>query len=152
MPLITGDLNVANIRILAPLIYIIPTFFLYCILLKIIFFSSAKTRFKTSFYALFAVSAINNMLYSIFYFLFYRVTNAPIFLSFLSLFPERHFLLTLVPWIMFHTMYTQNFLDLTIAFNRFTVIYMQTKYKAFWRRHLLWIIIFACSIGSIFNW
>ncbi|KAE9553371.1 hypothetical protein FO519_003434 [Halicephalobus sp. NKZ332] len=146
MTAITGDLTVANMRVLGPLIYIIPTFLLYFLLLKIIFFSKNREKFRTSFYSLFGVSAINNMVYCIFYFIFYRTTNAPIFLPLLSLLPERHFLLTMVPWIMFHAMYTQNFLDCIIAFNRFTVIYLKTNYRNFWKKHLLQILVTDVAI------
>lgn len=133
---------------LLALIYIIPSIYLYSVILYIIFFSSVKHKFSSSFYGLFGFSAINYIFHSVSYYILFRLINIPFFFSFVESWPNENILYLIGYAIGYYAFAVTNFCNLAISFNRFTIFILKNSYNTFWIRWLKWII-FGCIIIPI---
>ena len=132
-----------NLRFLLPLIYIIPTYFLYLFLLFTVFLSRMKQKFSGSFCKLFGAASIYYFIYSIIYYLNVRVTTAPIIIPFVKSWGVRGFLPTFLQTASFYLLNCTHLFSASLSLNRFTVFALRASYQPFWDRYLKYIIGFC---------
>ena len=137
---------------LFPLIYMIPTYVLYCMELFVMFINRKRTQFAGSFFHIWVTSAINNLLCSILYFLINKGTEAPALYGFYSLLPESGFFPTLFMFILYFSGAFQSIIDLVLCFNRFTVVLLGTKYRDFWHNYGKYFIFVPFLIPVLMTW
>lgn len=122
----TNTASKNNLIVILPFIYIIPSFILYFIVLYVLLFSKASKKFlKTSFYKLFIMSAINNMAQFIMYFLYFKAPSGALFVWLFSSLPQKSIIWPIGMLLLYHTAIVQNFLDMLLTFNRFTVFILK---------------------------
>lgn len=137
---------------LITLIYIIPTLILYGIILYIIFLSSAKSKFTSSFYSLFGFSAINYVIHALCYFILYRFTKIRLVFGFLETWPSESIFYLFIYGASFYSFFASHTYTLAISFNRFTIFILKTEYNSFWKKYLKFILALCVFGPLIFVW
>ena len=141
-----------DLKHLLALIYMIPSWILYFIILYIIFFSSQKHNYTGSFYWLFGFSAINNLIQSSTYYIIYRFTRIPLLNSYLETWPQESLWYIIVYTAMYYSAYAIHTYSLALSFNRITVFLFKNRHVLFWKRNLKFILAF-CVLGPlVFVW
>ncbi|KAE9553372.1 hypothetical protein FO519_003435 [Halicephalobus sp. NKZ332] len=124
-----------DLFILLPLIYIIPTYMLYLVELFVIFINRKETKFTSNFFNIWVSSAINNLICSLLFFLTSRGSSASALSKFYSDLPESGFFITLMLFIVYCSGASQVIFDLILCFNRFTVVWLEARHVAFWKKY-----------------
>ncbi|KAE9553374.1 hypothetical protein FO519_003437 [Halicephalobus sp. NKZ332] len=141
-----------DILILLPLVYIIPTYILYIVELFTMFVNRSEMKFAGSFFNIWVSSAVNNLVCSILYFLTFRGAKAPALVGFYSIFPESGGFVTLILFVVYCTGAAQVVLDLILCFNRFTVVWLEARHVAFWKRYCKIFLFLAFLYPILTSW
>lgn len=130
-----------DLKFILPLIYIIPSFIIYFIVLHLIFLGKNKSKFSGSFYKIFGCSAINYMIHATIYYFVLRVPTTPSFLPFVRTWPKRGPLLVAMFMILYYSAMANHLYSVLMSFNRFTVFILKIRYKPFWQKYVKWFIL-----------
>uniref|UniRef100_A0AC35ESX4 Serpentine receptor class gamma n=1 Tax=Panagrolaimus sp. PS1159 TaxID=55785 RepID=A0AC35ESX4_9BILA len=142
----------ANLKLLLPYIYLIPTYILYLVILYVMFISKFKTQFYGSFYKIFGLSAIFNVICSILYNLQVRFPQTPALISIVHSWGSRSFFVTFLQTGIWYTYNVAHLLNFFISFNRFTVFLLKIHYNAFWRKWLSYFIGICLIVPCFLMW
>lgn len=141
-----------NLKFFLPLIYVIPSYILYVVIICIIFFSKIKHKFSGSFYKLLGFSAMYNLISSIIYFLNIRMMKTPIFIPFVNTWGTRGVLVTFLHTFTWYLTNATHLFNFMLPFNRFTVFFLRTSYQKFWTRYLKIFLGFCVLFPILLIW
>ena len=134
------------------LIYIIPSWILYFIILYTIFFGPNRQNYSSSFYKIFWFSVINYIIHSASYYFVYRFTTIPMLRSFLETWPAESIWYPIIYIIMHYSAGAIHTYNLALSFNRATVFLYKNQHVLFWKRNLKFILAFCLLLPLIFVW
>ena len=141
-----------NLKNIGSLIYIIPSYILYLLILWIMFLSPAKNNFSGSFYKLFGCSAINYLIQSIFYYFTLRFSYTPVFFPLVKDCAKSSWIYPIMYIFMFYSAAALHLYSVALSFNRFTVFIFKAGYAKFWKRWLKYILGFCILFPVCFAW
>ncbi|KAH7707883.1 SRG-34 protein [Aphelenchoides avenae] len=129
-------LNSADIKVMVPLSYAIPSFMMSISIVIVILRS-----FKAPFYRLFAIAAMTDMLFWTFTFVCMRARNAPVFFALYAQLPTEGPLLTFMSFAMYYFVYVQYGTSFCIGLNRFSYIAVPLHSTRLWRTYFPYILL-----------
>ena len=146
-----GESTEANIRVLAPLLYIVPLFILYLIIFFVMTCSKSQKQFNSWFLHYFKVGLLCNLGAVFFYYAYVRTSEAPIFLPMYSILPKTSFIITVAPFLSYYCLMASGICDAILALNRFSIFILKNRYKSFWRRCGVFFLLFILIFPGILN-
>lgn len=144
--------TIQNLKLLIPLIYIIPSYILYAVIFYVVYFTKNKHKFNGAFNKLFAISGIVYVICSITYFFALRVPNTPLFIPFAKKWGIKSVFITLLQTTLWYTCYIAPLFHVVISFNRFTVFKLKTNYEHFWKKWLKFLVAFCLLFLCCLIW
>ena len=148
---IIGDRTIANIKVLAPLIYIFPLFTFYFVILFILICLKGRSQFSSWFFTYFKIGLLHNIGAVTFYYIFIRSSQAPFFLPIFRSAPESGFIITIIPFLCYYFTMGSNITDAVLALNRFSVFVLKRNYNFFWRRYGSLVLAFILVFPGVAN-
>ena len=148
---IAGDLTAIDIRVLVPLVYIIPLLIFYSFIFFVMTCSKNQKQFDSWFLHCFKFGLIYNIGAVVFYYIFVRTSQAPAFLPIYHNVPETSFIITIVPFLTYYFSMGSRITDAILALNRFSIFVLKSDYTSFWRKYGVFFMLFIFIFPGVLN-
>uniref|UniRef100_A0A7E5A2A6 Serpentine receptor class gamma n=1 Tax=Panagrellus redivivus TaxID=6233 RepID=A0A7E5A2A6_PANRE len=138
--------------VFGPYMYMIPTVFLYILLIYLILFSEHRKKFSYAFYKIFALKAGASIICVVTFEICFRLPDAPAAASFMRLLPPTGVFPKSLFVICYHNGTVMFMMEGFMSFNRATTILLSTRHNGFWARAMPWIYVVSAVFPLTFTW